>query len=63
MLPATVNLLLNLRVPVPWENEERRRRAPVPSFPLGEAMHLCIYSAAGSHLDCLKRKVKSLGHV
>lgn len=25
MLPATVNLLLNLRVPVPWENEERRR--------------------------------------
>ncbi|MXQ94054.1 hypothetical protein E5288_WYG008542 [Bos mutus] len=27
MLPATVNLLLNLRVPVPWENEERRRRA------------------------------------
>ena len=26
-------------------------------------MHLCIYSAAGSHLDCLKRKVKSLGHV
>lgn len=27
MVPATVNLLLNLRVPVPWENEERRRRA------------------------------------
>lgn len=27
MLPATVNLLLNLRVPVPWQNEERRRRA------------------------------------
>lgn len=27
MIPATVNLLLNLRVPVPWPNEERRRRA------------------------------------
>ena len=25
-----------------WERQERRRRAPVPSFPLGEAMHLCM---------------------
>ena len=34
MLPATVNLLLNLRVPVPWENEERRRRAQEKSSDL-----------------------------
>lgn len=31
MLPATVYLLLNLRVPVPWQNEERRRAQEKPS--------------------------------
>ena len=45
------------------ECQERRKRALVPSFPFGTAIYLCIYSAAGSHLNCLKQKVKSLSRV
>ena len=42
----------------------------VPSFSLGTAIMFrcititsCVYSAAGRHLDCLKREVKSLSRV
>ncbi|KAF5918280.1 hypothetical protein HPG69_002922 [Diceros bicornis minor] len=54
MLPATVNLLLNLRVPVPWENEERRRRAQEKSPDLVPCLSFTkLWRANSSELQSL----------
>lgn len=63
MLPATVNLLLNLRVPVPWENEERRRRAQekspdlVPCLVSGRARPRPLPGQRAAQFSCVIIKV------